>query len=200
MFDEYFKPTPSDVSPTISAETQTQDTAGATSSTAIDQDAPSPSATSITDKTITPIHDIYVMLDEYGGVLKNKARLVEKGIVKRNGLILRNHLHRLHGIKEEVYMSQPEGFIDQDHPNYVFRLKKALYGLKHAPRACTQGQSTLLFDYHFIKEQVENGMVKVCFVKTAYQLADIFTRALGRERLEFLINLLEMQSITPEKL
>ncbi|GKA23007.1 retrovirus-related pol polyprotein from transposon TNT 1-94 [Tanacetum coccineum] len=38
-------------------------------------------------------------------------------------------------IKEEVYVSQPEGFVDQDHSNYVFRLKKALYGLKQAPRA-----------------------------------------------------------------
>ncbi|GKA59668.1 retrovirus-related pol polyprotein from transposon TNT 1-94 [Tanacetum coccineum] len=38
-------------------------------------------------------------------------------------------------IKEEVYVSQPEGFVDQDHSNYVFRLKKALYGLKQAPCA-----------------------------------------------------------------
>ncbi|GKE49106.1 retrovirus-related pol polyprotein from transposon TNT 1-94, partial [Tanacetum coccineum] len=33
---------------------------------------------------------------------------------------------------EEVYVSQPEGFVDQDHPNHVYRLKKALYGLKQA--------------------------------------------------------------------
>nr|GEW27117.1 retrovirus-related Pol polyprotein from transposon TNT 1-94 [Tanacetum cinerariifolium] len=39
-------------------------------------------------------------------------------------------------LKEEVYVSQPEGFVDQDHPNHVFKLKKALYGLKHAPCAC----------------------------------------------------------------
>ncbi|GKA19763.1 hypothetical protein Tco_0699678 [Tanacetum coccineum] len=46
--------------------------------------------------------------------------------------------------------------------------------------------------YHFITEQVENGVVKLYFVRTKYQLADIFTKALGRERLEFLINKLEM--------
>nr|GEW24746.1 copia protein [Tanacetum cinerariifolium] len=54
--------------------------------------------------------------------------------------------------------------------------------------------------YHFIKEQVENTVVELYFVKTAYQLADIFTKALARERFEFLINRLGMQSITLEKL
>nr|GFA83097.1 retrovirus-related Pol polyprotein from transposon TNT 1-94 [Tanacetum cinerariifolium] len=42
----------------------------------------------------------------------------------------------LHGsLKEDVYVSQPEGFIDADHPSHVFKLKKALYGSKQAPRA-----------------------------------------------------------------
>nr|GEY31622.1 putative RNA-directed DNA polymerase [Tanacetum cinerariifolium] len=38
-------------------------------------------------------------------------------------------------LKEEVYVSQPEGFVDPDHPTHVYRLKKALYGLKQAPQA-----------------------------------------------------------------
>ncbi|GJR99965.1 retrovirus-related pol polyprotein from transposon TNT 1-94 [Tanacetum coccineum] len=38
--------------------------------------------------------------------------------------------------KEEVYVAQPDGFIDPDHPKKVYRLRKALYGLKQAPRAC----------------------------------------------------------------
>ncbi|GJS67074.1 retrovirus-related pol polyprotein from transposon TNT 1-94 [Tanacetum coccineum] len=38
-------------------------------------------------------------------------------------------------LKEEFYVSQPEGFIDPDHPTHVYRLKKALYSLKQAPRA-----------------------------------------------------------------
>ncbi|GJW69805.1 retrovirus-related pol polyprotein from transposon TNT 1-94 [Tanacetum coccineum] len=39
-------------------------------------------------------------------------------------------------LKEEVYVSQIERFVDQDHPNYVYRLKKALYGSKQAPHTC----------------------------------------------------------------
>nr|GEY10074.1 putative Gag-Pol polyprotein [Tanacetum cinerariifolium] len=39
-------------------------------------------------------------------------------------------------IKEDVYVSQPEGFMDQDNPSHVYKLKRALYGLKQAPRAC----------------------------------------------------------------
>nr|GEW92458.1 putative Gag-Pol polyprotein [Tanacetum cinerariifolium] len=37
-------------------------------------------------------------------------------------------------LKEEVYVSQPKGFVDPDHPTHIYRLKKALYGLKPAPR------------------------------------------------------------------
>ncbi|GKC71576.1 hypothetical protein Tco_1117459 [Tanacetum coccineum] len=54
--------------------------------------------------------------------------------------------------------------------------------------------------FHFIKEQVENGVVELYFVNTEYQLADIFTKALCRERIEFLINKLGVQSFTPETL
>nr|GEV80615.1 ribonuclease H-like domain-containing protein [Tanacetum cinerariifolium] len=54
--------------------------------------------------------------------------------------------------------------------------------------------------FHFIKEQVNNGVVELYFVNTEYQLADIFTKAIGRERIEFLINKLGMRSFTSETL
>ncbi|GKD94046.1 copia protein [Tanacetum coccineum] len=54
--------------------------------------------------------------------------------------------------------------------------------------------------YHFIKEQVENGVVELYFVRTQYQLADIFTKPLARERLAFLINKLGMRSMSPQTL
>ncbi|GJX07177.1 retrovirus-related pol polyprotein from transposon TNT 1-94 [Tanacetum coccineum] len=46
--------------------------------------------------------------------------------------------------------------------------------------------------FHFIKEHVENGVIELYFVNTEYQLADIFTKALGRERIKFLINKLDL--------
>nr|GEV50840.1 retrotransposon protein, putative, unclassified [Tanacetum cinerariifolium] len=54
--------------------------------------------------------------------------------------------------------------------------------------------------FHFIKEKVEKGVVELYFVNTECQLANIFTKALGRERIEFLINKQGMQSFTPKTL
>ncbi|GKD84480.1 retrovirus-related pol polyprotein from transposon TNT 1-94, partial [Tanacetum coccineum] len=228
-------------------------------------------------------------------------------------------------LKEEVYISQQEGFVNQNNPSHVYKLKKALYGLKQAPRAwydvlsnflisqhffkgavdptlftrqagndlllmsfflglqisqsprgifinqskyaseivknmyskdtgmsltayadadhagcqdtklSTSGSAQFLGDklvswsskkqkctaissteaeyialsgcskyidvrYHFIKEQVENGIVKLYFVRTEYQLADIFTKPLPREIFNFLIEKLGMRSMSSETL
>ncbi|GJZ75459.1 retrovirus-related pol polyprotein from transposon TNT 1-94 [Tanacetum coccineum] len=54
--------------------------------------------------------------------------------------------------------------------------------------------------HHFIKEQVENKVVELYFVRIEYQLADIFTKPLARERLEFFINKLIMRSMSLETL
>ncbi|GKE13492.1 retrovirus-related pol polyprotein from transposon TNT 1-94 [Tanacetum coccineum] len=54
--------------------------------------------------------------------------------------------------------------------------------------------------YHFIKEQMENGIVEPYFVRMKYQLADIFTKPLPRERFNFLIKKLGMRSMSPEML
>nr|GEY03492.1 hypothetical protein [Tanacetum cinerariifolium] len=232
-------------------------------------------------------------------------------------------------IYDLTYISQPDGFVDQDNPNHVYKLKKALYGLKQAPRAWYDMLSSFLISqdfskglvdltlfirrngndlllvqiyvdhiifaasalelldtpmvekskldedkegkaidpshyrsmigtllyltasfadadhagcqdtrlnyglgfnkilmycdnksiialycnnvqhsqskhidirYHFIKEQVENGMIELYFVNTEYQLVDLFTKAFGRDRIEFLINKRGMRSFTPETL
>ncbi|GKD72902.1 hypothetical protein Tco_1331184 [Tanacetum coccineum] len=54
--------------------------------------------------------------------------------------------------------------------------------------------------YHFIKEQVENGIVELYFIRTEYQLADIFTKPLPQETFNFLIDKLGMKSMSPKTL
>ncbi|GJW46474.1 retrovirus-related pol polyprotein from transposon TNT 1-94 [Tanacetum coccineum] len=62
----------------------------------------------------------------------------------------------LHGtLKEDVYMCQPEGFIDDDHPSHVYKLKKALYGLKQALRAWYGKLSKFLLQNHFFKGTID---------------------------------------------
>nr|GEV85516.1 retrovirus-related Pol polyprotein from transposon TNT 1-94 [Tanacetum cinerariifolium] len=73
-------------------------------------------------------------------------------------------------LKEEVYVAQPDGFVDPVHPEKVYRLKKALYGLKQAPRT------------------------------TEYQLADIFTKALPEDRFKYLVRRIGMRCLTPAAL
>nr|GEZ90056.1 retrovirus-related Pol polyprotein from transposon TNT 1-94 [Tanacetum cinerariifolium] len=62
----------------------------------------------------------------------------------------------LHGsLKEDVYVCQPEGFIDADHPSHVYKLKKALYGLKQAPKAWYDELSTFLLQNNFFKGTID---------------------------------------------
>nr|GEW53371.1 copia protein [Tanacetum cinerariifolium] len=235
----------------------------------------------------------------------------------------------MHGsLKEDVYVCQPEGFIDADHPSHVYKLKKALYGssskglvyvdgiifssthprpdIVHATCLCARYQAkptekhikevkrifrylwgtvntglwytkdsgfkltgfsdvdyarckdtfkstseyvslsaccaqvlwmrTQLTDYglhfkkipiycdlksaiaiscnpvqhsrtkgivvryHFIKEHMEKGTIELYFVKTDYQLADLFTKALPTDRFNYLVRRLGMRSLSPQEL
>ncbi|GJT44613.1 retrovirus-related pol polyprotein from transposon TNT 1-94 [Tanacetum coccineum] len=58
-------------------------------------------------------------------------------------------------LKEEVYVSQREGFIDPEFPDHVYRLKKALYGLKQAPHAWYDKLSSFLIEHGFTKGIVD---------------------------------------------
>ncbi|GKD89617.1 retrovirus-related pol polyprotein from transposon TNT 1-94 [Tanacetum coccineum] len=127
-----------------------------------------------------------VKLDELGGILKNKDRLVARGYRQEEGIdfeesfapvarieairiFLAFSAHKnmiiyqmdvkmafLNGIlREEVYVSQPDGFVDQDNLNHVYKLKKALYGLKQAPRAWYDLLSNFLLTQDFSKGTVD---------------------------------------------
>ncbi|GJR19572.1 retrovirus-related pol polyprotein from transposon TNT 1-94 [Tanacetum coccineum] len=145
-------------------------------------------------------------LDEYGDVLKNKARLVTKGYRQEEGLdfeesfapvarleaiiiFLANAASKnmtvyqidvktafLNGeLKEEVYVSQLEGFVDPDRPHHVYRLKKALYGLKQAPRACTPGLNTSTSD--IISSENKWRIERECFAHDDHTMTDVDVNA-----------------------
>ncbi|GJR03696.1 retrovirus-related pol polyprotein from transposon TNT 1-94 [Tanacetum coccineum] len=127
-----------------------------------------------------------VKLNELGGFLKNKARLVARGYRQEEGidfeesfaLVARLEVIRifiafaanmnmvvyqmdvktafLNGIlREKVYVSQPDGFVDLENPNHVYKLKKSLYGLKQAPRAWYDLLSSFLQSQEFSKGTVD---------------------------------------------
>nr|GEX34358.1 integrase, catalytic region, zinc finger, CCHC-type, peptidase aspartic, catalytic [Tanacetum cinerariifolium] len=202
-----------------------------------------------------------VKLDEYGYVLKNKARLVAKRYRQEEGNdfeesfapVARNKAIRifianaaskniiiyqmdvkttiLNGeLKEEVYLSQPEGFVDPDHPTYdkciamsgycaqihwmrsqltdydfAFNKIPMYYDNRSVIALCCNNVQHLWskhidIRHHFLRKQVKNGVVELYFVMTDYQLAKIFTKALPRERFKFLLLRLSMKSMTPKTL
>ncbi|GJX98684.1 retrovirus-related pol polyprotein from transposon TNT 1-94, partial [Tanacetum coccineum] len=104
-----------------------------------------------------------IKTDEFGEVLKNKARLVAQGF--RQEEVRTDFLNG--ELKGEVYVSQPEGFVDQDNPSHVYKLKKALYGLKQAPRAWYDMLSSFLISQHFSKGIVD---LTLFIQKTGYDL------------------------------
>nr|GEU63443.1 hypothetical protein [Tanacetum cinerariifolium] len=95
-------------------------------------------------------------------------------------------------LREEVYVSQPDGFVDQDNPNHVYKLKKALYGLKQAPRAWYDMLSSFLISQEFSKGSVDptlfirrNGndlllvqiyVDDIIFVASTPELCDLFAK------------------------
>ncbi|CAM8937456.1 unnamed protein product [Rhodiola kirilowii] len=54
-------------------------------------------------------------------------------------------------LNEEVYVAQPKGFEDPHHPDHVYRLKKALYGFKQAPRAWYERLTEFLINHGYVR-------------------------------------------------
>ncbi|GJR71340.1 retrovirus-related pol polyprotein from transposon TNT 1-94 [Tanacetum coccineum] len=127
-----------------------------------------------------------IKTDEFGRVLKNKARLVAQGFKQEEGIDFEESfapVSRIEAIrifianttpknmmiyqmdvkttflnielKEVVYVSQLEGFVDQVNPSHVYKLKKALYSLKQAPHAWYDMLSSFLISKHFSKGAVD---------------------------------------------
>ncbi|GJU08418.1 putative ribonuclease H-like domain-containing protein [Tanacetum coccineum] len=84
--------------------------------------------------------------DEISIVVKNKARLVAQGFRQE---------------EEEVYVHQPPSFVDPAHPNKVYKVIKALYGLHQAPRAWYETLSSFLIENGFRRGTID----KTLFIK-----------------------------------
>ncbi|GKE61534.1 retrovirus-related pol polyprotein from transposon TNT 1-94, partial [Tanacetum coccineum] len=127
-----------------------------------------------------------VKIDEFGGVLKNKARLVSQRFRQEEGINFEESfapVERIESIrifvanaanknmtifqmdikmaflngelKEEIYVSQPEGFVDQEYPSHVYKHKKALYDLNQAPLSWYDMLLSFLISQHFSKGAVD---------------------------------------------
>nr|GEZ87384.1 retrovirus-related Pol polyprotein from transposon TNT 1-94 [Tanacetum cinerariifolium] len=134
-------------------------------------------------------------------------------------------------LKEEVYVTQPEGYVDPDHltqsseegfvwfkpgssgmmrsqlTDYGFAFNKILMYCdnRSAIALCynnVQHSRSKHIDirHHFIRNHVEKGVVELFFVTPDYQLANIFTEALLRERFEFLLPRLGMKTMSSKTL
>ncbi|GJT47814.1 retrovirus-related pol polyprotein from transposon TNT 1-94 [Tanacetum coccineum] len=94
--------------------------------------------------------------DEENTVIHNKSRLVAKGYAQKEGIDFEESFAPVARIRtEEVYVNQPDGFVDPYHPDKVYRLKKALYGLKQAPRAWYDELSNFLVSKGFSKGSID---------------------------------------------
>ncbi|GJT42695.1 integrase, catalytic region, zinc finger, CCHC-type containing protein [Tanacetum coccineum] len=110
-------------------------------------------------------------------------------------------------LKEEVYVIQPDGFVDPDFPDQSTDhvgckddCKSTSGGLQFLGEKLHSRTKHIEIRYHFIKEHVEKGTVELYFVGTEYQLADLFTKALPKERFEYLVHRIGMRCMTPTQL
>nr|GEV49534.1 hypothetical protein [Tanacetum cinerariifolium] len=96
-------------------------------------------------------------------------------------------------LTEEVYVAQPDGFVDLDHPEKVYRLRKALYRLKQAPRACQYKDAKTLFEA--IQARFDgNDAIKKTQITLLKQMYGNFN-ASSTESLDSIFNNLDIMSI-----
>ncbi|GJS05336.1 retrovirus-related pol polyprotein from transposon TNT 1-94 [Tanacetum coccineum] len=167
MFDEYFNPPPIAVSPVQEVVAPRAEVlADSPMSTFIDQDAPSTNESGRVLKNKARLVAQGFRQEEGINFEESFIPVARIEVIR---IFIANAAHKnmtiyqmdvktafLNGeLKEKVYVSQPEGFVDQDNPSHVYKLKKALYGLKQAPRAWYAMLSSFLISQQFSKGAVD---------------------------------------------
>ncbi|GJY69311.1 retrovirus-related pol polyprotein from transposon TNT 1-94 [Tanacetum coccineum] len=163
VFDEFFSPPASVATPVLTVVAPAPVVlTGTPSLTTVDQDAPSPNKV-----MLIKLKWIYkVKTEEFGGVLKNKARLVAQGFRQEEGIDFEESfapVARIEAIRILVANAANKNMtIFQMDVKMAFlngelkeELKKALYGLKQAPRAWYDMLSSFLISQHFSKGAVD---------------------------------------------
>ncbi|GKC88035.1 retrovirus-related pol polyprotein from transposon TNT 1-94 [Tanacetum coccineum] len=84
-------------------------------------------------------------IDAKNTVIQKKSRLVSKGYPQEEGIDFEESFALV------ARLEAPDGFVDSDFPNHIYRLKKALYDLKQAPKAWYDKLSSFLIEHHFTK-------------------------------------------------
>ncbi|GJS62827.1 retrovirus-related pol polyprotein from transposon TNT 1-94 [Tanacetum coccineum] len=117
-------------------------------------------------------------------------------------------------LKEEVYVAQPNRFVDPDHPEKVYRLRKALYGLKQAPRAWIRGGHSTCAKFNIddisfsdadhagcivTRKSTFGGILSSLGAETEYQLAYGLLKAYP-SRFQYLVRRIGMRCFTPAEL
>ncbi|GJZ50154.1 putative ribonuclease H-like domain-containing protein [Tanacetum coccineum] len=101
--------------------------------------------------------------DQRGIVVRNKARLVAQGHRQEKDIdydemdVKSDFLYGT--IEDEVYVSQPPGFLDPEFPNRVYKVEKALYGLYQAPKASYETLSTYLLENGFRRGTIDKTLI-----------------------------------------
>nr|GEU55013.1 hypothetical protein [Tanacetum cinerariifolium] len=95
-------------------------------------------------------------------------------------------------LKKEVYVAQPDGFVDPDHPKKVYRLRKSLYGLKQAPRAWYDEFSKFLISKCFTKDADQAG----CIDSRKSTSREIQFLALPKDMFKYLVRRIGIRCLT----